>query len=44
MRPGDHPEFFRLPPPEGRSRESTVVKYLDMTYNTNYEGSLLIYN
>ncbi|MCC6646023.1 MAG: hypothetical protein IT374_10685 [Polyangiaceae bacterium] len=25
MRPGDHPEFFRLPPPEGRSRESTIV-------------------
>ena len=25
MRPGDQPEFFRLPPPEGRSRESTIV-------------------
>ncbi len=25
MRPGDHPEFFRFPPPEGRSRESTIV-------------------
>jgi len=25
MRPGDHPEFFRLPPPEGRSRESRIV-------------------
>ncbi len=25
MRPGDHPDFFRLPPPEGRSRESTIV-------------------
>jgi hypothetical protein len=24
MRPADHPEFFRLPPPEGRSRESTI--------------------
>lgn len=24
MRPGEHPEFFRLPPPEGRSRESTI--------------------
>jgi hypothetical protein len=24
MRPGDHPEFFRLPPPEGRSRESSI--------------------
>ncbi len=25
MRPADHPEFFRLPPPPGRSRESTIV-------------------
>ncbi|MFZ5889704.1 MAG: hypothetical protein ACOY0T_01435 [Myxococcota bacterium] len=25
MKPGDHPDFFRLPPPEGRSRESTIV-------------------
>jgi len=25
MKPGDHPEFFRLPPPDGRSRESTNV-------------------
>jgi hypothetical protein len=24
MRPGDHPEFFRAKPPEGRSRESTI--------------------
>jgi hypothetical protein len=24
MKPGDHPEFFRLAPPEGRSRESTI--------------------
>ncbi len=24
MRPGDHPEFFRMPPPPGRSRESTI--------------------
>lgn len=24
MRPGDHPDFFRLPPPPGRSRESTI--------------------
>jgi hypothetical protein len=24
MKPGDHPEFFRLPAPEGRSRESTI--------------------
>lgn len=24
MKPGDHPEFFRLPPPPGASRESTL--------------------
>lgn len=24
MKPGDHPEFFRLPPPPGTSRESTI--------------------
>lgn len=25
MKPADHPDFFRSPPPEGRSRESTIV-------------------
>ena len=25
MKPGDHPEFFRFPPPPGRSRESRIV-------------------
>lgn len=29
MKPGDHPEFFRLPPPLGQSRESGIV--LDAT-------------
>ena len=24
QKPGDHPEFFRFPPPPGRSRESTI--------------------
>lgn len=24
VKPGDHPDFYRLPPPEGRSRESTI--------------------
>lgn len=24
MKPGDHPEFFRFPAPEGRSRESEI--------------------
>lgn len=25
MKPSDHPEFFRLAPPDGRSRESSIV-------------------
>jgi hypothetical protein len=25
MKPSDHPEFFRFPAPEGRSRESTIT-------------------
>jgi hypothetical protein len=25
MKPADHPDFFRFPAPEGRSRESTIV-------------------
>jgi hypothetical protein len=25
VKPGDHPEFFRFPAPEGRSRESSIV-------------------
>ncbi len=25
MKPGEHPEFYRFPAPEGRSRESTIV-------------------
>ncbi len=29
MKPSDHPEFFRLPPPEGRSRESSIVLHED---------------
>ncbi len=24
MKPGDHPDFFRLPPPPGASRDSTI--------------------
>lgn len=29
MKPGDHPEFFRFPAPEGTSRESTIVLHAD---------------
>ena len=25
MKPSEHPDYFRLPPPPGRSRESTIV-------------------
>ncbi|MBM4374523.1 MAG: DUF1285 domain-containing protein [Deltaproteobacteria bacterium] len=37
MKPGDHPEFFRLPPPEGRSRESSIV--LDRHGRFFHEGA-----
>lgn len=29
MKPSDNPDFFRLPPPEGRSRESRIVLRAD---------------
>jgi hypothetical protein len=39
MRPGDHPDFFRFPPPEGRSRESTLR--LDAQGRFWHEGRLV---
>jgi hypothetical protein len=36
MKPGDHPEFFRFPAPEGRSRESTIR--LDGEGRFHHEG------
>lgn len=39
MKPGDHPDFFRSPPPPGRSRESTIV--LDRTGRFFHEGELV---
>jgi hypothetical protein len=39
MRPGDHPEFFRFPAPEGRSRESSIV--LDAQGRFQHEGQLV---
>ena len=36
MRPGDHPEFFRFPAPEGRSRESSIV--LDAEGRFHHDG------
>jgi len=36
MKPGDHPEFFRLPPPPGASRESTIV--LDVNGRFFHDG------
>ncbi len=39
MKPGDHPEFFRFPAPEGRSRESTIR--LDPEGHFWHEGNLV---
>jgi len=39
MRPGDHPEFFRFPAPEGRSRESSIV--LDAEGRFRHDGELV---
>lgn len=39
MKPGDHPEFFRFPAPEGRSRESTLR--LDALGRFWHEGAVV---
>lgn len=39
MRPSDHPDFFRLPAPDGRSRESTIR--LDHEGRFFHEGELV---
>lgn len=39
MKPGDHPEFFRFPAPEGASRESTIR--LDGEGRFFHEGALV---
>ena len=39
MRPQDHPEYFRFPAPEGRSRESTIV--LDAEGRFFHHGALV---
>src|SRR5450432_689314 len=39
MRPADHPEFFRFPAPEGRSRESSIV--LDAEGRFRHDGVLV---
>lgn len=39
MKPGDHPEFFRLPPPAGTSRESSIV--LDGNGRFWHDGALV---
>jgi hypothetical protein len=39
MRPGDHPEFFHFPAPEGRSRESSIV--LDAEGRFHHDGALV---
>ena len=39
MRPQDHPEYFRFPAPEGRSRESTIL--LDAEGRFFHDGELV---
>ena len=39
MKPGEHPEFFRFPAPEGRSRESTIL--LDGEGRFFHDGALV---
>ena len=39
MKPGEHPEFFRFPAPEGRSRESTIR--LDGNGTFTHEGNVV---
>jgi hypothetical protein len=39
LKPGDHPEFFRLPPPPGASRESTLR--LDREGRFFHDGALV---
>jgi hypothetical protein len=39
MKPADHPDFFRLPPPPGRSRESSIR--LDENGRFWHEGELV---
>lgn len=39
VKPSDHPEFFRFPAPEGRSRESTIR--LDREGRFWHEGNLV---
>jgi uncharacterized protein len=39
VKPGDHPEFFRFPAPEGRSRESTLR--LDALGRFWHDGALV---
>jgi hypothetical protein len=41
MRPGDHPEFFRFPAPEGRSRESTIR--LDADGKFTHDGEPVVH-
>lgn len=37
MKPGDHPEFFKRPPPPGRSRESSITLQKDGTFTHDGE-------
>lgn len=39
MKPGDHPDFYRFPAPEGRSRESSIV--IDAQGRFWHDGALV---
>ena len=39
MKPGEHPEFYRIAPPEGGSRESSIV--LDREGHFWHEGEIV---
>ena len=41
MKPGEHPDFFRFPAPEGRSRESTIR--LDAEGHFFHEGAPVVH-
>jgi hypothetical protein len=41
VKPGDHPEFFHFPAPEGRSRESTIR--LDASGTFTHDGEVVLH-
>jgi len=41
MKPGEHPDFYRLAPPPGTSRESTI--FLDAEGRFWHDGELVVH-